>query len=115
VARTDQTVPFFAIGTIDSTLPLRESIEKNENLTKLRNILLTFASSLNFETGYVQGMNDLASPILETIGNEAISFWAFQGFMVRMVSEFDVGTKLSQEPTWHAEPTQKPRTVIKSA
>jgi TBC1 domain family member 15 len=85
VARTDQTIPFFILGDNDPSVSLRDSIDRNENLKKLRHILLTYASCSNFETGYVQGMNDLASPLLETIQNEAISFWAFNGFMDRMV------------------------------
>jgi hypothetical protein len=59
----------------------------------LRNILLTYTSSGDFETGYVQGMNDLAAPILETIGKESMSFWVYKGFMERMVDMSDVGTQ----------------------
>jgi hypothetical protein len=29
-------------------------------------------------------MNDLAGPILETIGDEEVTFWSFAGFMERM-------------------------------
>jgi hypothetical protein len=86
-------VPFFAIGSVDSTLPLRTTIERNPNLLMLRNILLTYTSSGDFETGYVQGMNDLAAPILETIGKESMSFWAYKGFMERMVGKDNTGTQ----------------------
>ena len=35
--------------------------------------------------GYVQGMNDLASPILEIVQDEAEAFWCLVGLMERMV------------------------------
>lgn len=37
------------------------------------------------EIGYVQGMNDLAAPVVETIGMETESYYAFTTFMKQMV------------------------------
>ena len=36
-------------------------------------------------TGYVQGMNDLLSPILIVMENEVDAFWCLVGLMDRMV------------------------------
>ena len=36
--------------------------------------------------GYVQGMNDLLSPILIVMENEVDAFWCFVGLMDRMVT-----------------------------
>ena len=101
VARTDQSVEFFQMsGPIDPNKPLRYTIDANPNLATLRCILMTFTmydfelgisfSSIeciytSTDVGYVQGMNDLCSPILETIQDEAESFWSYVGFMKRMV------------------------------
>lgn len=60
-------------------------IESQPNLVKLRNVLMTYAV-VDFDIGYVQGMNDLAAPLVETINDEATAFQAFQGFMKRMVN-----------------------------
>jgi hypothetical protein len=40
------------------------------------------------EIGYVQGMNDLASPILQILNDESPSYWAFRTFMKRMRLNF---------------------------
>jgi hypothetical protein len=45
--------------------------------------------SIKFNVGYVQGMNDLASPILETLDSESESFWTFVGFMDKMKENFN--------------------------
>src|SRR5688572_14323717 len=51
VIRTDRSVEYFAGDG-----------EKNPNLRVLYDVLLTY-SFFNFDIGYVQGMNDLLSPI----------------------------------------------------
>lgn len=38
--------------------------------------------------GYVQGMNDLVSPILVIMEDEVDSFWCFVGLMSRMEQNF---------------------------
>ena len=38
--------------------------------------------------GYVQGMNDLLSPILIVMENEVDAFWCFAGLMERMQQNF---------------------------
>lgn len=58
----------------------------------------------NFDLGYVQGMSDLLSPILQLMSNEADTFWCFAGFMERVVSELlavfmlHISTLVSNEP-----------------
>jgi hypothetical protein len=40
--------------------------------------------------GYVQGMNDLLSPILIVMENEVDAFWCFAGLMERMQKNFQM-------------------------
>lgn len=57
----------------------------------LRDILITY-TLYDFEMGYVQGMNDLLSPILFVFGTHDIetaeeeSFWCFVSLMKQMVN-----------------------------
>lgn len=44
-----------------------------------------FPCSNILSSGYIQGMNDLLSPILVIMENEVDSFWCFVGLMNRMV------------------------------
>jgi hypothetical protein len=50
----------------------------------LKDILCTY-NIYNKELGYVQGMSDLLSPIYAVVEEEELSFWAFVGFMEKMV------------------------------
>lgn len=43
---------------------------------------------LELYLGYVQGMNDLLSPILIVLDNEVEAFWCFAGLMERMEQNF---------------------------
>jgi Rab-GTPase-TBC domain len=86
VVRTDQSVGYYVMDPpLDTTIPLRINIEANGNLEMLRNVLMTY-TVVDFDLGYVQGMNDLCAPVLEVIGEEGLAFWCFKGFMERMVS-----------------------------
>lgn len=60
------------------------NVGTNENLEILKCILVTY-NEYNTELGYVQGMSDLLSPLFAVIGEEPLAFWAFAGFMDRMV------------------------------
>lgn len=71
VNRTDRNLEFYA-G------------DNNPNLQMLNDILMTYVM-YNFDLGYVQGMSDLLSPILQLIQNESESFWCFVGFMNKVV------------------------------
>ena len=74
VLRTDRQHPFFA-G------------EGNPNVTTLFNILTTYA--LNHQSvSYCQGMSDLASPLLVTIGEEAHTYLCFVALMQRLKPNF---------------------------
>lgn len=59
----------------------------NPHLFKLREILLTF-NEYNENLGYIQGMNDLLSPLYFVLRDEVLTFWAFSKFMDRMERNF---------------------------
>nr|CAB3266828.1 TBC1 domain family member 15 [Phallusia mammillata] len=76
VTRTDRTRIFY---------------EGNENISlKLLNDILMTYVMYNFDLGYVQGMSDLLSPILEVLAGEVDAFWCFVGFMNIVQHNFDV-------------------------
>lgn len=75
VKRTDRNLEFY-------------NGDENPNIDRLQAILLTYVM-YNFDTGYVQGMSDLLSPILFLIDDEAASFWCFVGFMEKVFRNFD--------------------------
>ena len=87
VARTDQSVDYFKLKSATSShpVPLRIAIDVTPNLKRLRNILMSY-TAYNFELGYVQGMNDLCSPLLETLHEESLTFWTYCGLMEKLVS-----------------------------
>ncbi|KAJ3213297.1 GTPase activating protein [Dinochytrium kinnereticum] len=61
------------------------------NMNKLRDILITYACSFpgSDRLGFVQGMADLASPVLVSVeGDESDAFWCFVGVMEKMKSNF---------------------------
>jgi hypothetical protein len=60
---------------------------KSPHLRILRDILLTF-NEFNDKLGYVQGMNDLLSPLYVTLQDEVLAFWCFSKFMDRMERNF---------------------------
>lgn len=75
VLRTDRHHNFYA-GSDD-----------NQNIASLFNILTTYA--LNHPTvSYCQGMSDLASPLLVTMGDEAHAYICFCALMKRLHSNF---------------------------
>lgn len=59
----------------------------NPHLFKIREILLTF-NEYNENLGYIQGMNDLLSPLYFVLRDETLTFWAFAKFMDRMERNF---------------------------
>lgn len=75
VLRTDRLHPFYA-GSDD-----------NQNIASLFNILTTYA--LNHPTvSYCQGMSDIASPLLVTMGDEAQAYICFCAVMARLNANF---------------------------
>lgn len=50
----------------------------------MKDMLLTY-HEYNPGLGYVQGMSDLLAPIYAVMQDDAVAFWAFVGFMERMV------------------------------
>ncbi|CAF0933163.1 unnamed protein product [Didymodactylos carnosus] len=74
VMRTDRTLEYY-------------QGETNVHLEVLHDILMTY-NMYNFDLGYVQGMNDLLSPILIVMDNEVDAFWCFVGLMDRMGDNF---------------------------
>ncbi|XP_021630025.1 rab GTPase-activating protein 22 isoform X2 [Manihot esculenta] len=69
VVRTDRTLVFY---------------ESETNQAKLWDILAVYAWVDN-DIGYVQGMNDICSPMVILLENEADAFWCFDRAMQRLV------------------------------
>ena len=75
VSRTDRTHVFF-------------QGEDNPNLDRLRNILLCHIM-LDKELGYIQGMNDFASPLLRIFDSNIVdAFWCFAHYMKKRRHNF---------------------------
>ncbi|KAF5287114.1 hypothetical protein FQR65_LT12337 [Abscondita terminalis] len=91
VLRTDRHHKFYA-GSDD-----------NQNIASLFNILTTYA--LNHpKVSYCQGMSDLASPLLVTMGDEAHAYICFCALMSRLSSNFMLdGIAMTQKFTHLAE------------
>jgi hypothetical protein len=87
VHRTDRTIPLFAGEDIphpDPDSPFADT-GTNVHLEQMKDMLLTY-NEYNPDLGYVQGMSDLLAPIYAVMQDDAVAFWAFVGFMDRMVS-----------------------------
>jgi hypothetical protein len=114
VHRTDRTIPLFAGEDIphpDPDSPFAET-GTNVHLEQMKDMLLTY-NEFNPDLGYVQGMSDLLAPIYAVMQDDAVAFWAFVGFMDRMVRYLllDIvslltspGTQLPPGPVRHAWP-----------
>ncbi|XP_017780993.1 PREDICTED: TBC1 domain family member 25 isoform X1 [Nicrophorus vespilloides] len=91
VLRTDRHHPFYA-GSDD-----------NQNIAALFNILTTYA--LNHpKVSYCQGMSDLASPLLVTMGDESHAYICFCALMQRLHMNFMIdGIAMTQKFTHLAE------------
>ena len=64
------------------------------SLNKLRDLLLTYMM-YDFDTGYVQGMSDLASPLLYVAnGDVSKAFWFFTKVMDFTVSKCFINIKV---------------------
>ncbi|XP_013168017.1 PREDICTED: small G protein signaling modulator 2-like isoform X2 [Papilio xuthus] len=74
VQRCDRNYPFFT----------------DENLDKLRNIMCTYVWE-HLDTGYMQGMCDLAAPLLVTMREEAAAHALFSRLMLRAKDNFPTG------------------------
>lgn len=61
--------------------------DDNIHLVILHDVLMTY-NMFNFDLGYVQGMNDLLSPLLVIMEDEIDTFWCFVGLMERMHENF---------------------------
>ncbi|CAD7086365.1 unnamed protein product [Hermetia illucens] len=94
VLRTDRLHPFYA-GSDD-----------NQNIASLFNILTTYA--LNHPSvSYCQGMSDIASPLLVTMGDEAHAYICFCAIMTRLKVNFMLdGIAMTQKFTHLAEALQ---------
>uniref|UniRef100_A0A336LLF9 CSON010949 protein n=1 Tax=Culicoides sonorensis TaxID=179676 RepID=A0A336LLF9_CULSO len=62
----------------------------NENLDKLRNIICTYVWE-HLDIGYMQGMCDLAAPLLVVFDDESLTYGCFCRFMERMIENFPNG------------------------
>ncbi len=76
VFRTDPNHPFYQL----------EDPKTKRNVHRLFRILTTFSMMHQEENiDFVQGMADLASPLLYVFHNEADAYWAFDELMSEMV------------------------------
>lgn len=76
VIRCDRTHPFYSLN----------GEESSQHLEQLRHLLMTYVM-FDFDTGYVQGMTDLASPLLFVWeGDVKKAFWTFVKVMEYFVS-----------------------------
>ena len=99
VIRTDRTQPFYFVDAdmhLDkdhgSMANIRRLVESHPHLRALRDVLVTY-SLYNVEVGYVQGMSDLAAPLLACMAGSQVtglseetvvlSFWLFVHFLHR--------------------------------
>ncbi|XP_054164526.1 TBC1 domain family member 17-like [Oppia nitens] len=89
VIRCDRTHQFYK-GTSD-------------NLEKLKALLLTY-TMYDFDTGYVQGMSDLASPLLYVMDGDVMkAFWCFVRVMKLIGTNFEMSQssiKFQLEMLW---------------
>lgn len=89
----------------------------NVHLEQMKDMLLTY-NEYNPDLGYVQGMSDLLAPLYAVMQDDAVAFWAFVGFMDRMVRDRDetiiskantqTGTKLPERSIRNAVPASGP-------
>ncbi|OZJ04973.1 hypothetical protein BZG36_01763 [Bifiguratus adelaidae] len=86
VHRTDRLVPIYEPEDMPNPNPNMVG-GTNRNLESLKDILVTY-NRYNPELGYVQGMSDLLAPLFEVMGDEAMAFWCFVGFMERVQGNF---------------------------
>lgn len=120
--RTDRNIPIFAGEDIphpDPDSPFAD-VGTNVHLEQLKDMLLTY-NEYNKDLGYVQGMSDLLAPIYAVMQDDAVAFWAFVGFMDRMVSAMSQasdwistanlvpGEEFPEEPVWHAHAADNAR------
>jgi len=85
VVRSDRTHPFYS-GT-------NSQYNCSENLEKLANVLMTYMM-YDFDIGYLQGMSDLAAPILYVFqGNVVKTFWVFVEVMKLLRRNFEFSQK----------------------
>ena len=79
-----KTIPFPFEKTINydlkRTFPQKTFFQDENNLQKLKNILMAFAYR-NITIGYSQGFNFIAAKILLVIQNEEESFWVFTNIL----------------------------------
>lgn len=64
--------------------------ESENNQARLWDVLAIFAW-LNPDIGYVQGMNDICSPMIILLEDEADAFWCFERAMGRVRENTSMG------------------------
>ncbi|KAJ3247268.1 GTPase activating protein [Chytriomyces hyalinus] len=94
VVRTDRMVDYFrgapedtAVLLVSPTSPSYAAATLSPKLDMLKNVLMTY-TVFEFDLGYVQGMNDLLSPILAVMDDEVEAFWCFVTWMKSKKSNF---------------------------
>lgn len=116
VHRTDRTIPLFAGEDIphpDPDSPFADT-GTNVHLEQMKDMLLTY-NEYNPDLGYVQGMSDLLAPIYAVMQDDAVAFWAFVGFMDRMVQSSSLATSVFTNPTNLSTGTELPTRPVRHA
>jgi hypothetical protein len=80
VVRTDREVPFFKAAQVEQL----EDIYKSRPLSTLQRVLITL--TWDGKQDYVQGMNELTSPFVYTIQDEALVYFCVQNLLQQIVS-----------------------------
>ena len=102
ILRTDRDHDFYQMDSLISPsniIPNTSTFDELSRGLKLLFFVLMTYSMYNLDLGnyfllcihdlgYVQGMNDLLSPILLTLQSEELGFWCFVGFMDKMQRNF---------------------------
>ncbi|XP_022696019.1 small G protein signaling modulator 2-like [Varroa jacobsoni] len=69
--------------------------ENGDNLDKLRNVMCTYVWE-HLDVGYVQGMCDLAAPLLAVFDDEVMTYSCFCELMKRMAANFPHGGAMDE-------------------
>ncbi|CDY19613.1 BnaA05g20210D [Brassica napus] len=74
--------------------------ESENNQARLWDVLAIFAW-LNPDIGYVQGMDDICSPMIILLEDEADAFWCFERAMGRVRENTSMGIQTQLDPRLH--------------
>jgi hypothetical protein len=82
IVRTDRSLPFYNLNIEYSKFTPAEIIQMSPALQMLSNIVMTYV--VREGHGFVQGMVDLASPLLYIMQDESDAYWCFESMMSKL-------------------------------